>query len=122
DIERSAGVEHVTWGAGEGGDREPARPGKAEPFEQPSAFTIWTRTQVLAVDDEQIEGDERDVLPACCPQVRTEPVEVAGASGVRDQLAVEHEATADVRQRPQVVDRSVMSRPLRVRTLTASST
>jgi hypothetical protein len=57
-------------------------------------------------EDEEVERDQRDVLLTRRTSARPEPVEVAGSAAVRDDLAIEHEATSDRYKSSQV------SRPL----------
>ena len=101
-VKRGARVEQVTRIPGKRGNRDPALPGEVKLFEQPTALAVRARADGLVVEHKQVERDERDVPAARGAEVRPESVD--RASGLRDQLTIEHQAPTEVGQCLEVVD------------------
>src|SRR4051812_19328343 len=69
-----------------------------------STLEEGTRAKVLFIQDEHVERDERDVLPARRAEVWTEPIEAARSSGFGDELAIKHEPPAELGQRLKILE------------------
>jgi hypothetical protein len=100
----SACVTEIAWGTVECADRAKARPDKVERFECASTVGIWMVAEVVVVEDEQIERDERDIPATGRGQVRPEPIEVTRSAGVGDEFSIEHQSPTEVGEDLQVFD------------------
>ena len=109
DVVGGAGGEQVCGvDAGEAGQHA-AGPGQPQFLEPSAPFEVGPLEERFAVDPEQVEGPERHrggrPGMAAADEVGEQPVEVAGRPGAGHELAVEHQAVAQVRQRSDAGNR-----------------